>query len=89
MRCHSLAAFALIASTGIAAAQEAREHISTPADFVRTAGASEPAQRDRPRSASGFAGVDLRQATVADVDLNGDGYISFDELLRFDVTKDF
>ena len=34
-------------------------------------------------------GVALRKATVADIDLNGDGHVSFEELFRFDVKQDF
>lgn len=89
MKPHLLTVLLLTATAGFATAQETREVSGPQFEVALTSSKSEDVRRGIHQNKGGFAGVKLRAAHVADVDLNGDGYISFDELLRFDVTKDF
>jgi len=41
--------------------------------------------RETPIESAGFAGVALSTASPSDIDANGDGTISFEELAKFDL----
>lgn len=89
MKPHLLAVLLLTGTADLAVAQDVREVSGPVFEAALTSSETEDVRREKHQNAGGFAGVHLRAAQVADVDLNGDGHISFDELLRFDVTKDF
>lgn len=89
MKTAVFAALTLVLSVGLAAAKsdDASPAVLNDKALVTTADA-DTVQRAKPKP-RGFTPVYLPKATVADVDLNKDGHISFDELLRHDVTHDF
>ena len=89
MKLHLLAVLLLTTTAGFASAQEAREVSDPLFEVAFTFSETQDLRREKHQNTGGFAGAHLRAAHVADVDLNSDGHISFDELLRFDVTKDF
>ena len=70
------AALALTATTGAALAQEGQGTYKPLSEtVVQVSGQDETVRRDAARSAhKGFRGLHLPKASVADVDLNGDGY---------------
>ena len=89
MRHAGLAVIALVATTGVALAQQDQKLVpAQDAQAVILTGTAE-VTRDDVSQSKGVDGFHLKMASVADVDLNGDGYVSFDELMRFDITKDF
>lgn len=89
MRKYLLAFIVLAATCGAVSAQEAELAASAEGTVAHVKATEASVQRREPGPKEGLPGLRLRMATVADVDLNGDGRIGFDELLRFDVTKDF
>lgn len=84
--------FAVVLSTALTSAAVAQESQSqfepVPKNVIVPSPDHEGVRRDAGPSRA-FQGVALRKATVADIDLNGNGHVSFEELLRFDVKKDF
>ncbi len=77
--------FLIVAILGGAGGALADQGTFTPTDIaVQSSGESENVRRDAARASKGFKGVQLEKATVADVDANGDGHISFEELFYFD-----
>lgn len=83
MRPHVLAITALALGAGAAVAEQSTFAPLT--DAVQISSAPEEVRRDKARALKAFGDVDLKAASVADVDANGDGHISFEELLKFDV----
>lgn len=82
MRVHILALLVLAASAGAVVAEQS--NFAPITDAVQISDATEKVRRDKARALKSFGDVDLKQASVADVDANKDGRISFEELLRFD-----
>lgn len=82
MRSYVLAIFALAISASAALAEQST---FAPLSNVVQISDAEDVTRDRSRILKGFGDVDLKAATVSDVDANGDGQISFQELMKFDL----
>ena len=89
MKLRVLALVLLIGTGGMTSAQETGAVSEPMLKASLAVSDTEDVRREKHHNPGGFAGAHLRTAQIADVDLNGDGHISFDELLRFDVTKDF
>lgn len=73
---------AVLAEGEVVAGSQAVTPTGWPAD-------GETVQRRANEADRTAGGLQLRMATVKDVDLDGDGIVSFDELERFDFSKDF
>lgn len=86
----TLSVAVFIALAGGTWAQEGRaSYEPLIAETVAATSDAEGVRREAGRTGKIIKGLELRPATVADIDLNGDGHISFEELFRFDVKKDF
>jgi len=83
MRLPVLASLVFAASAGTAMAEQSTFAPIT--DAVQTASDAESVKRDKARALKAFGDVDLKHATITDVDANGDGHISFEELQNFDL----
>ena len=78
-----MAALGLALTSGAAIAEQSA--LAPLTDVAQLTSSTEEVKRDKTKSLKGFGDVDLKAASVADVDANGDGQVSFEELLAFDI----
>lgn len=81
----SLMFLPLLATASVAETAERASYAPVP---TKSAIASDAVNRAKLKAAV-FDGVSLSEATVAEVDADGDGKISFEELLRHDLKPGF